>query len=533
MLKNVSNFWFSPLCALCVGVGTLLWALQVWAAPFLPLLVALAGAIIIISIILLSRLMPAAPPVHAPTPQDPTPLSVAPLNFEGPLALHIAPLALAVLVCATWLLAPVRQHASALAGSLNLLTTQAMQDDPSASVRIAACQQLLKRAPAGERERMLDAFYASDELRADCLQPALNQKNPLAQWTATQMAQRWRRDLYAQDGPASDESACQVATRLAHLGRPRDRIQLLRLSLATDHDATQDCFTHALGDTPLLATIAGPASDLPSETAHALLTLLTDRVFFDRAAATTGWASNENQQWVWELACHAANSQDVGLRHVARDTLAPITMNLSCDWSPNTTLHDFRTVSWPQLCTALQPALSRDPSAASLCPVVVPLLVETAVLEAQSRVAIPISRAQMRATAQEIASTPVGAGSGPTQQEINLQKVLAMTPEQLYGKGNFPKRNQRQCVDIMARLFPNDDRALADEALARMERSGLDCNSFSDQDTIGSAYQRMQQFRNSPNPQIDSVVDRRPMDRKYGKAAVDDAFGKITRRVKR
>src|SRR5690554_2957013 len=54
-LDLLSKIWFSMLGAACLVVGVMLWAVQAWAAPYLPLVLGIVGAGAILLIILKSE----------------------------------------------------------------------------------------------------------------------------------------------------------------------------------------------------------------------------------------------------------------------------------------------------------------------------------------------------------------------------------------------------------------------------------------------------------------------------------------------
>jgi hypothetical protein len=522
MIELLSKIWFSLLCAACLAGGTLLWTVQTWAAPHMPLVICGVGAAAIIGIAVRSRRgQPQSEVANAQVEPHGS------MGFEGPLALHIIPLALGVVLCGSWLFSPVRQQAVAFASSINLLSVQSMQADPEISVRATACRELLRNGNPSQRDSLLEVFHESTDLRERCLQPALEAKIPLARWVAQNVAQRWRRDLMSPIGAVSEQRACEIATHLAGLARPADRLQLLRQSLASSSETTRRCFTQALGDVSDLSKIVGDPAAVTDEMADALLDPLAQRVFFDPSLINKAWSSPDNQRWVWRLACDVAGEGRSARNRTGAEVLKSITYHLSCDWSPGTSAASFETLNWARVCQSLRQPLAASPEADSLCPALTPHLVNAAVEYAKGMVAVGLSKYTMRVAAVDISSTPVGAGRGPTEEEKAAAKIFSMNPEELFGKDNYPKRSG--CREIMMAMFPGDERFAAADAFARMGGAKIDCANLSANSTVGEAYKRLNEVRNGEELEFDSLFDRRYLEKTHGTAAVNSTLRRMER----
>lgn len=511
MLEFLSKIWFSVLCALCLVAGALLWAVQTWAAPYMPLVICGLGVALILGITLKSH--------HDAKAAASAGKAGVEVESKRDLGLQIAPLVIAVIVCALWLFAPVRQAAAGVASEFNLLTEQSMRTDPDRGVRTAACRVLLRTAAPSERDSLLDTFYASQNLRDDCLQAEIDANNPLASWIAKRVAQRWRHDLANATGERTEEQACQTARQLSNLGRADDRVQLLQYALRASSPKARQCFVEALGDISDISTIVGAPESVPDALAAELIEPLTQRVFFDKSARDLRWSSANNKRWVWSLSCSMVSSANVVMHRDAGRSLDSMAYRLSCAWNSDTTVATLESVRWPQICPDLAQPLRESAGAESLCPVIMPHLVEVAVERAQNMVRIAASSFSMHSAAADVATTPVGAGRGLTKSGAATNKLLNMTASDLFGDEYAQRRVG--CQDMTTQILGAIKRSEATEAVQKMGRTGVDCGPRPGEKTLGENYAKLKKVRSAKNPKFDTFLDRRYLNKTYGKDNVD------------
>ncbi len=520
MRELLHEAWLSILGAGCLALGCLMWAVQTWAVPYLPLVVYAVGAAGLVGYGVYLR--------RQPDEQAPGQLQQPAGADTRSIAMQIAPLVAGALVSALWLLAPVRAFAVEVAVDMDVQLIDAVTGDPSPSVRASACQAMLASPHAASDPALQQALARSSKLDQACLRPAAKAGLP----AATELMWRTKRSLadrlMSSANPLDDQQACQVAQRLASLKKAAGRLTLVECALGAPTDGARSCCATALGEAPSLAQVIGPPKSVAADTANRLLLPLAQRVFFTKAHRPgASWATASNRRWMWGLACEMADGAHPRAQSTARRCLGAMTSATACGWSKQARGEDFESLPWRVVCADLHDKIDAKASPDAVCSAIHPPVVAEAVDDASQIVDSAIATYSLHHSAAIVSATPVGAGKKPTSDEQNAEDIRSMTLTDIYGKdsGVLPKRPD--CAAYMLAQIPGADELLNDRHFMKMKGSAFDCGSLGRNTTIGQAQDQLNKTMATGHFDPDAVVNRGALTQKYGKKATNAVMGKL------
>jgi hypothetical protein len=507
MLEFLHKTWLPMLGALCLAVGCLVWAMQTWAAPYLPLVICAVGVL--------------GHGLYLKYTSD---------HSRRDNLIQLAPTLGVALMSGLWLLAPARSAAVDLAADMDVLPTHAVSADPSPAVRASACMAMLEGRDTSHQDSLQEAMTTSPALVVDCLKPALDAGLPSAQ----QIRHRTMRELSDKLESSSDSltkaQAQRVVGQLAELQTSKSRIDLLQCALTSSADAMRTSCQSALDETLSLSDIVGPPETLSVRVAQTVLDPLTERVYFAKknAEGSGSWATPANRRWVAALACGVAERDQRAASRNAAQTLGSITLALRCDWHPEATPSDFESLPWPVMCDHIEPDpagetdQSDETDRQRLCSLVRPLAVSEAINDAHHALHAAISTFSLRASASEVANTPLGAGQEPTPTERYRAKIDSMTLDDIYGSDPSNRPASINFGNVLMAQIPGADRLRGNRRFQEAKKSlEADTKGAAKNRSIGDAKKKLNDVMAAGEFDIDNVVDRGQLYNDFGQKNSD------------